>query len=278
MLSMMEKQYISKHSISNLSAFLLLLILTSSTSWCYGQYKKLTSIPVQYSITSIEVDRVGDLYILTENNGIQHISTDGKILYHYEGKPFTSFEPRDGSRHFLYDRSTQSYAYLNPSFNITVEHKVDEAFAIDPYFVCSSGDHNIWIFDKADWSLKRIDTKRNLILAEVNLPENFSKIENDYVRMREYQGFLFLATTKGIHIFNAMGKFVRSINSQSGEFFQFLGEELYTYHNQQLHLFNLYTAESTTSALPAPAKRAIVTDERLYLINQKAIELYTVEP
>jgi hypothetical protein len=276
MLSTMEKLYILKHSKRKLSALLFALLLTSISTWSYGQYQKIATISSQFSATQVEVDRAGDLYVLSDNKHIQHLSTEGKIIHQYKGKSYTSFEPRDGSRHFLYDRSTQTYQYVNPSFEISVEHHVDEAFAIDPYFVCSSGDYNIWILDKADWSLKRVDTKKNLILVEVILPDHFSKSETDYVRMREYQGFLFLATHQHIHIFNSMGKFMRTLDTQHAPSFQFLGEELYTSSNNQLQFFNLYSTAISTSPLPASAKLTILTDERLYLINDKVIELYEV--
>lgn len=256
--------------------FLVTLILTALP--LSAQYKKLTDIAFNDPIVSLAVDRPGELYVTTVQNHLQHFSVNGKLISLYKDEPFpTLFDPRDGSRLFVYYRNTQQFAYLNPSFEDMHRLSLDAAFAIEPWLICASGDYSIWVLDAADFSIKKINTRDGVVSVEVLLPENFSRNKSDYLTMREYQGFLFIADSNGlVHIHNSMGKYLRSLSVVNPTSLNFLGEELYYINHDTLHFFNLFSTETRTQTLPAPATLAILTDERLYLGQGNVVGVYEV--
>jgi len=93
--------------------------------------------------------------------------------------------------------------------------------------------------------------------------------------MREYQGFLFvLHPTRGIVVFSGMGKELRTIGKGKTGWFNFLGEELYYPEDGQLTFFNLFNTETRTMKLPKKAALSLVTDTRVYSVNNGTVEIF----
>jgi hypothetical protein len=254
-----------------LTISLLLVVLSA-----YSQPKKVRSVKISDTIVYGTIDRTGDLYITTSSGQLHRYDPDGKLLnlYRHHEVP-TLFDPRDGARLFAYFRALRQYRYLNPSFDVTASYVLDSALAIDPWFVCSSGDHNFWILDAADWSLKRIDPKKELILTEATFSVSANQRPDDFTFMREYQGFLFLLDrSQGIHIFNSMGKLLKTIPVKNLACFNFLGEELYYQENDTLKFFDLFSAETREMAVPSPSIFTLITDEKIYTIGAGHIDIF----
>jgi len=233
---------------------------------------KIKSIKVSDEITYATVDRPGELYITTSKGQIKRFDVEGNMVSEYNRDPITLFDPRDGARLFAYYRKDQHYAYLNPSFETTAVHTLDSSMVIEPWLACASGDHNLWIFDAADKTLKRINVATSSIDAAIQLTDLTDLSALEY--MREYQGFLFLHhRDKGILVYSSMGRYLRSIGGKGVKSFNFIGEELYYVENSKINLFNLFTTETRELPLSGNFQFVLMTDERLYKIMGKTIEV-----
>lgn len=258
---------------------LLFLLFILSDVYAFAQ-KKIISVPISDEIVSAGVDRVGELYVMTKQGQIQKFDTSGKLLSLYKGQPApTLFEPRDGSRLFAFFKQVRRIEYLDPSFEVYSASRIDSAFVIDPWLACSSGDHNVWVLEGADQTLKKINPRASTIEVDVQFPENLALDYSHIKFMREYQGFIFfLDDKKGIHIFNGMGRWIKSIALQHPSYFNFLGEELYYPGSNKLVLINLFSGEQREIPLPKPFKIALLTDERLFLVQTNSIDFFEFEP
>ena len=255
--------------------FFLLLLNTSLLA-----QKKITTINITGEILSASVDRVGELYVITKNAQIQRFDANGKLISFYRRGPAPSlFEPRDGSRLFAFFKPDRKIEYLSPSFEVQISSVIDSAFVIEPWLACSSGDYNLWVIDAADHTLKKIDPRTSSVPVDVKFPENFPSDLSVISSMREYQGFLFfLDQQKGIHIFNGMGKWIKTISIQDPKYFNFLGEELYYPEHNKLIFINLFSAERREMLLMQPFKIALLTDERMFLVQRTAIDFFEYKP
>src|SRR5688500_1564041 len=175
--------------------------------------KKIASITVSDQIVFDTVDRVGELYAMTANGQIQKFDVNGKLLSVYKNGPApTLFEPRDGSRLFAFFRSQRKIEYLNPGFEVYNASLIDSAFVIDPWIACSFGDHNLVVVDAADRTLKKINPRTSTVEVDVALPPTVTSPLPDVGYIREYQGFIFLMDQqKGIHVFNGMGRWIKTV-------------------------------------------------------------------
>ena len=258
-----------------ITRFLLLIVLVVPFA-AHGQFKKINTVEVSEDILTANVDRPGDLYITTVTGQFQKFDKDGKLALVYKNNPVPElFDPRDGARLFAFYRHDRQYAYLNPSFDFNKSFVIDSAFVAEPWLVCASGDFNVWVADAADATIRKINVNQGRVDAEAKLP---ATIDIKSVKLiREYQGYLFLLTDKAIIIYNSIGKAVKTINTTSS-YLNFLGEEVYYLQDGKLRFMDLFTGEAREQILPATCVMALITDERLYLINQKTIDLFEVKP
>lgn len=241
---------------------------------------KVKSIPLNDPLLYTAIDRTADFYVVTGSGQIQRFNPDGKLTLLFKApEPPTVFDPRDGARIFAYYRSDQHYEYLSPSFRTISSYKIDPSFAIQPWLICPSGDHKIWILDKADHTLKKINVRDSEVEVEVVVDSATTGRAQSFTSMREYQNFVFLLDpSKGIHVFNSLGNHVRSIESHGIRSFNFLGEELYYLQNGRVHFFNLFTADTRNMSVSPHYSDALVTDERLILFGAERIDIFAFRP
>ncbi len=251
------------------------MLLCGSAS---AQTRKIKTLEVSDTIRYAAVDRPGELYIVTTSGQLQKFDTDGKLVALHKDKPVpTLFDPRDGSWLFAFFRETRQYNFLNPSFEAVQAFSIDSSFATEPWLACVSGDHNIWLFDAADWTLKKLNTTTGALSVEEAI-ETKSRQKSTYTFLREYQGFLFLLdVSEGILIFNSVGKHIRTIEVKNLSYFNFLGEELYYLQGDTLRFFDLFTTETREQKLATPGNFALITDERFFLIRKNIIEIYRAQ-
>jgi hypothetical protein len=241
----------------------------------FGQ-KKIKTLEVSDTILHAYIDRPGDLYVLTKGGQLQKFDQDGhlSILYKVPAMP-TLFDPRDGARLFFYFRDTQQYEYRNPSFETVKAYHIDASFVIQPWMITSSGDHKLWVLDAADHSLKKINPVESVVEVEVTIDSTIIKDATIFDNMREYQGFVFLHDhAKGIHIFNGLGKHIRTIAIEGVTSFNFLGEELYYTKNGKVIFFDLFTAESREMAIAGKPRLVLISDQRLFVVGHRSIDIF----
>jgi hypothetical protein len=257
--------------------WIVVLLLTASQS--VAQFKKIKTVNLERTVTYAAVDRPGDLYLMSED-GTLEIYNDSGIRQQSGKLSFipTTFDPRDGSRLFAADSKTNQFMFFSP-YNFDGEvQRVDSAFAIYPVLTSSSGDHDLLTIDSADWSLKKVNLKTNRVLFETVLGEKLSSLPA-LKSMREYQNFVFvLDESLGIYIFNMIGNLLKFIPGKGLNYVGFLGEELYYLQDDSLVFFDLFTTEARTIKIPYVADYAFLTDQRLYLIREKKLEVFSLKP
>jgi len=259
----------------------LLVLLTLLTSTLFAQTKKIKSFKVEEAVTFAAVDRAGDFYVVLKTGEIQKFDKDGTKLASYKGKPnLTSFDPTNAIRLLTYYMDDHEYAWLSPSLsnpNPDFE-KLDPSWAVEPSLICIAGDYNLWILDKADWNLKKINPRLSTTIVEFSITKD---IPNPQITMmKEYLNFIFLINAeKEILAYNAIGKMVRKIEVQHLRNLNFLGEELYYQQGNVLHFFDLYTAEKRTLALTSPYDKVLLTDERMFAVTGgNTVDIFEFKP
>lgn len=251
---------------------LLLLLLITSPLFLTAQ-KKLTSIDIN-NVVSAYVDRPGDLYILHTDNKISKFDTLGMPIGNmsFEQIP-TVFEPRDGARMFIYFADTKKGSFFSPETK--QEFSIQNHFAVEPILATSSGDNNIWIVDKADWSIKRFDPKASKIVAEALIDRTQFEGEPKIMAIREYQNFLFvLEKNTGILIFNGLGKQIKKIEGNKIPYFNFLGEELYYIKDDKLFFYDLFDGTTREETVDKKSLYTLLTDARKYVVYSDRIDVF----
>ena len=225
-------------------------------------------------IQSAYVDRPGDLYVLLKNNKLKKFDIEGRLVSEqvFPDVP-TLFDPRDGSRAFVYYNKAQECSFY--SEEIKQNFTIEQQYAIEPYLVCSSGDYQIWIVDRSDWSLKRVIPAQSKVVIEAPLDQKQFTKAPEITALREYQNFLFiLEKNTGILVFNSIGKQIKKIALPEIEYMNFLGEELYYKKGDKLYFYDLFDASERNTAIDPSCKYALLTDARKFLVYENRIEIF----
>lgn len=242
--------------------------------------RQIKNIALSDTILYAAIDRPGDFYVITKTGQIQRFDKDGKLTLLFKAvEAPTLFDPRDGARLFVYYRSDQHYEFRNPSFETTAVFKIDSAFAIQPWLICPSGEYKLWVLDSVDNSLKKINVKESEVDVEIIIDPALIESATSFTVMREYQHFVFLLNpSKGIYIFNSLGKHIKTIEVSGIQQFNFLGEELYYLRGDTLQFFNLFTTETRAVKINPGYQAALLTDERMILFQPRSIDIFGFRP
>jgi hypothetical protein len=223
----------------------------------------------------ITVDRAGDFYTITENGIYKFDSLGHRLDSVHVDTPVTLFDTGNGVRLLAYFRDKQEYAIYSPKLEERQRLPIDSSFAISPWLVCASGDYDLLILDAADWSVKKVDTKRSVVSFEFTLDPVLAE-DADFIFMREYLGFLFIHDRKnGIHVFNRLGMKLRTLPAPGAKSFNFRGEELYYLSGGKIHFIDLYTLQTLIMPVELPCRDValgvgtamFVTDEGLKFLS-----------
>ncbi len=256
-----------KKYVTLLLSFLLLSVNVIS------QQKKIATIEIT-DVHSAYIDRPGDLYVLQKNNTLRKYDTLGTLVseQHFQESPAT-FDPRDGARLFVCFNSIKKCSFF--SEETKQEFGIEPQYAIDPHLICASGDHNFWILDRSDVSLKRINPTQSKVIADALIDQEQFTQTPEFTFIREYQNFLFVIEKKsGILIFNSLGKQIKKISATEVEYLNFLGEELYYKKNDKLFFYNLFDISTRETPVDPACKFLLLTDARKYLIYENKIDIF----
>jgi hypothetical protein len=181
---------------------------------------------------------------------------------------------------FCYDDSLRQVTWLDLDLSVRSKLIIDSAYAINPVLTCPSfNPYHVWILDSADWSIKRLNTKGKDIDFEFFIPAEVFHQTPKFTMMREYQNFLFLLDVhNGIHVFNGVGKFIRTLPTKNVESFGFLGEELYFFSDGVLHFHDLFTMEERSVETLHETERVILSGERMLCLSATALTIYKFDP
>ncbi len=229
-------------------------------------------------IVNVSVDRMGNFFLLRKKGGIKKYDADGKVMASLPKRKPTLIEPWYHPSIFIYDRETQKYFSFGRLFENVKEYKLAPELAIEPYLVCPTHDNRLWILDKSDYSLKKVNPLNQEVINEFTL--NMGASTPEFTYLREYQNLIFLQEKNaGIWIVNTLGKIITKIEIENPGNFGFFGQELYYLENNSIRFFDLLTEARHELLLHGDLKFAIVTDERILTVSAKnKIILYNYIP
>jgi hypothetical protein len=248
----------------------LFILVSCSTLHAQSDLKKTKEWKVK-GVNLISIDRLGNFFLLQKNGKIKKYDPQGNVLASLSGTSPTLIEPWYHPSIFIYSRSQQKYNVYGRNFENPKEYTVEPAFAIEPSLVCPTHDNKLWIFDKADQSLKKVNPLTNEVLQEFTVSEVDANSNSEFTYLREYLNLIFLLDkNSGILILNHLGKVIEKIDVKNLTQFHFFGEDLYYLENNTLEFIDLLTDKRHELILPAGTQQAIITDEIILTINSRS--------
>jgi len=273
---------VSKYTYRNLKSMRkgtrLLFFFAFTSSCVFGQtdLKKIKEWKVR-DVTMMAEDRLGDFFIVQKIGRIKKYDPDGKVLASTSEKDVTLIEPWYHPSIFIYKRNKQQYVLYGRNFENREGFVVEPSIAIEPFLACPTHDNKLWIFDKADNSVKKVNRYTNEVIQEFEIEPKHIANQAEFTYLREYLNLVFLLDkNSGILILNHLGLVINKIEIKDLKSFYFYGEEIYYLENDKLKFLNLVTEKEHEVNLPTGTQQAIITDERIIILNNSSkVALYT---
>lgn len=253
----------------------IFLILTSFT----GNWQLVKQIPFT-EITSFTTDNLGNAYVVSENLLLQ-FDNNGKPLNHYDEKNLGRLADVDADnplKLLLFYRDFAQINILNSQLALQSTIQLRALGIEDPLLICNSKvDYGIWVYDRQDFKLKKIDLNLQVTRESSNIPQLIGKDINPRF-MTEGGKFLLMSDPEaGILFFDQYGAYFKTHPVKNVYYMQATEEELYYVSNGSLYTYNFKTLEEKKAGMPLndSLSAARVEQHRLFLTSNNELKIFS---
>lgn len=237
------------------SLFFLLMVLVSLNA---QKPPKLTEF-FNFKGNMIEADQVGNLYIINKDEIIQ-TNQKGLELNRYSNKQLGEISYLDITsplKPLVFYQSLSQVVYLdNRLYPRTEQISLEQLGYPQATLVCASYMNGLWIFDKVELSITRIDRTGKETTKVTNLNQVLGKEINPNFIVEKYNKLYLNDPNHGIFVFDVYGNFAKKIPLAGLPKFKIDNNLIYFPSGKELVLYD--QIGFTETRLPLPVEK--VTD------------------
>ena len=242
-------------------------------------FKFVKNIPGSYSY--LDVDVLGNIYLITEKNLLKKIKPNGDSLAVFNdvkkfGNP-TLLDVSNPLKVLLYYKNFSTVVILDRFLAVrnTINFRTQNIFKIKT--LANSYDNNIWIFDEQNVNLKKINDEGNIISETLDLRQLFDTVPSP-TQIIDRNNFVYLYDEdRGFFIFDYYGSFKNNLLFLNWQHIAVYGNKLMgfvgdTFYSYELNSFNLKNYK-----LPIFFKDYIdikTMNSKIYLLKKEGVEIY----
>lgn len=261
------------HQINLLILILLSFYFILPTPKVAGQDTQVLFSVDLKKVEKVSLDRFFNFYITDAKGTIYQYSAEGTLLNRFSPpKPgsVALLEAWQGVKIFSFYQDFQQIQFLDrflaPIQNLDLEFP-ELGFV---RLATLSNDNNVWLLDDSDFSLKKYHIQNQKITINNPLNLQVGEMYLDLTHLREFQNLLFISDAKnGIHIFDNMGNYLKTLPSTGTTYFNFYNDEIYFIEANMISFYNIYNFKKRSFPLPNSNYRfALATKQHLILISE----------
>jgi hypothetical protein len=243
-----------------------------------SKFTLIKSIPVNPSF--ITTDNLQNAYLI-KRNVLEKYDPKGNLFKSFSNKTMgdiSFIDAHDPLKVLLFYKSFQQILFVDnmlaPSGNSI---SLDALGYNQVALVCTSHNNGFWIYSLQNMELVRFDqglqktqqTGNITQLSSMEIYPNFLTEQNNNVFLND--------SAKGILVFDIYGTYNKTIPLKGLLRFQVSNEEILYLRGNKLKSYNMRTLEENETALPASEVLDARTEkEKLYLLKQKSLDIYSV--
>ena len=230
--------------------------------------------------TEVSLDRSGNIYYATFHGDIIRLDPqlENELIFSpINPNTTTILEAWQGLRIFSFHKDLQQYRLINRNLSLHEDYEFPRFLVGFAEVATTTYDNNVWLFDQADFSLKKYGITTNTLLSRTPLDQLLDPDNYEILFCKEYQNRLFLSTReRGILIFDNFGNYIKTYSYKGITFFNFTGDSMYFLKEGQLVTINLYNEQITSEELPDQSdwKFVLNYENKTYLFSNEQIALY----
>jgi hypothetical protein len=249
----------------------------------YGQDSPevIKVIPMQAGLMT--TDELGNVYVVKKDNTLLRFNDKGDSTAFYKILRHGAMGALDASnplRLVLYYPTFSKVVLLDRMLSFKAELNLTQINLLNPAAIAASADGNLWVYDKFNAVLRKVDDQLNTI-AQSNDLRLQAQIAPDPVFMLERNHKVYLCDPRlGILLFDRFGNYLNTLSVFDVSYLQVFGEQLIylQQEKEKLYAYNQQTMATQTMPIPnvgAPViSAAIAPPDRLYILYADRLVLY----
>lgn len=148
----------------SIHAFLFCLSVLLLSQAVFGQHSFTLNFEWTMQAKFIAADPLGKLYVVTPSNELRQYAPDGSLLYKYNNNTLgelTRVDATDPFQVMLYYNEYQTVVILDRTLNLLSSINLWEFGIRQPLAPAMSNDNMLWVYDHADFRLRKLDRHGN---------------------------------------------------------------------------------------------------------------------
>ncbi|MDP2175883.1 MAG: hypothetical protein Q8K70_08240 [Bacteroidota bacterium] len=262
-------------------AILIISLLLNFPLFSQTNITKIDSIKI-INGSSISHDGLGNLYVITPTNDIIKYDFKGKLIATVNNKVLGNISWIDASNPFeiyVFFRDQNKLLLLDNLLNQLSIIDFESIGISQIACISRSFDNQIWLFDMADFKLKKYSKDLKLILesAPFNLLPNFKQINP--TQISDFNSGLYILNKNQIFEFDIFGNYNKMVFSDTLISFQKYEHMIAFTKNNQLLLFDTqnFKISSIPLATPNLVKDIRIVKNRIYILTDEYVILQPLQ-
>lgn len=259
----------------------LLLLATLFVSVAFAQQKTELQVTDSIAIHAkwIATDKMQHLYVIKNDHTIHKYDAQGQLLYQFNENSLGAISSIDVQNPFYILVYYNDYTTVIILDRTLSEVRRQDLADLDIYQVQAIGmasDNNIWLFDNATYTLKKISAQNEVLLQSTDLSLLTGNIPNP-IQLIEYENMVYLNSPEdGILVFDQYATYAKTIELRELEHIQLYEGQLFYMFQHQLYTYHLLSFQIKPIILPfltKKIKQVSIAQSRLYLLLEEQIQL-----
>lgn len=227
----------------------------------------------------IETDRMGNIYLVTKTNQLYKYNAQGVLQgtlnYAYLGN-ISQIDASNPLEIYLFYRELNALVFLDNNLAFRGRLNLGDVGIIQASAAARSYSNGIWVFDQGDLQLKKMAKDGSLLQASGNSLQFAQNKNLSPTRIIDNGDKIFANdSSEGILVFDLFANYIKTVPIKGQETIKIMGESLFFMDETKLMSYQLKQYRRDTLALPQVANKSFsIEKERLYLLNEKGINVY----
>ena len=231
----------------------------------------MKTIPI--AARTIEVDELGNVYVLRSDNLLLKYNERGDSLANYNALangPMTSIDVSNPLRIMLYYARYAQLVLLDRMLAPKTELNVRKLNLLNANVIAASAEGNLWIYDQFSATLNKLDMELNYMIKGNDLRQQLSVLPKPVALLERNRRVYLLDTAQGIFIFDQYGSYLNTIPIVGLTHLQVIANQLVYRAGNELIVYDMERVTERRLALPQlpglPIQAALLSRNTLYVL------------
>jgi len=242
------------------------------------EYRLLETIETE--ATFFATDKLQNLYLVSPQNEVVKYDKNGLQLFRYNNNLLGELSFIDANNPFkiiLFYPEFANLIFLDRTMTPAGDFRLFDFNLIQVDAVALAADNNIWLYDKLDFRLKKIDRIGKVVFQSGDLSLTLNQSLNPNFLIEREQQIYLNDPENGILVFDVFGQYEKTLDFKGLEEFQILDGRLLFFQDGKLNAFNLQSLLFQEAILPegiGEEARVLMQKNRLFVLEEKELRIF----